>query len=77
MILVDVVVLSKINKRWGFKKVKAEELEPFHAAINQAVDDLDYALRMYYIELQQCGVSEREIVDRMRDTFKKALEGVS
>lgn len=52
------------------------EVKPFVDAIKEATADLDWALRCYSLTLRDLGLTEIQIVAKMREVFQEIMNEV-
>lgn len=64
------------KKRGKVPKLGREpkDVREFQAEITKTVRDLDFALVMYFIELEQQGFTEDEIIKHQQDAFFAAIK---
>lgn len=54
-------------------KKRREDLQEFESNIYKSVEDLDWALRMYYLTLREFGVTDSEATNKMQEKFVEAM----
>ena len=60
-------------RKWGVHQIKPYELRPFEREIERCVEDLDWALQMYSITLEETGMSGEEITRNLRKIFNRSI----
>lgn len=53
-----------------------KDIKPFVQAIHAAADDLDFALRMLYAEMEAQGFTPEEIAAEQRETFRQVADKI-
>jgi len=65
-----------IGRTRSRRPTKPRDVSEFHAAIQEAARELDFALRMYAVELSVQGFTDEEIIRELRSAFVQAAKTI-